>query len=247
MDGIELKSYSLVGKKLIECAPDELLDSPVGMIVDEKEEMIRLILTPEARKKQREYLVQQSAEFNKKEYAGTYLVSHIENPGLVKVFLEEMKDIEEGKKVEEEKVDKKPKKKKAKKKKGKQVEEPESEVHILERWDPDLVKKVVSFLDNKPHADLIEIQEHLEVTEGEAYWVTQDLIYIGTLPGRWIGYDDGRWVYQIISDQPLSKQKKKKKAATTKKKTTAKKKPEKETKDETKKTKSKESTKKKSD
>jgi hypothetical protein len=91
MEGIELKSYSLVGKKLIECAPDELLDSPVGMIVDEKEEMIRLILTPEARKKQREYLVQQSAEFNKKEYAGTYLVSHIENPGLVKVFLQEMK------------------------------------------------------------------------------------------------------------------------------------------------------------
>ncbi|NHK32111.1 MAG: hypothetical protein FK730_12210 [Asgard group archaeon] len=236
MEGIELKSYSLVGKKLIECEPDELLGSPVGMIVDEKEEMIRLILTPEARKKQREYLVQQSAEFNKKEYAGTYLVSHIENPGLVKAFLQEMKDIKNGKIGEEEKVVKKTKKK-ARKKKGKQVEDAESEVHILERWDPDLVRKVVSFLDSKPHADLFEIQEHLEVTEGEAYWVTQDLIYIGTLPGRWIGYDDGRWVYQIISDQPLSMQKKKK-TTTPKKKPTSKKKSDNETKTGTKKTES---------
>jgi len=229
MDGLELKSYSLVGKKLIECTPDELLQTPVGMIVDEQEEMIRLILTPEARKKQRELLVQQSAEFNKKEYAGTYLVSHIENPSLVKVFLEEMK---QGK---EEEIVKKPKKKS--KKKQKKVEEAESEVHILERWDPDLVKSVVSFLDNKSHADLIEIQEHLNVTEGEAYWLTQDLIYIGTLPGRWIGYDDGRWVYQVISDQPLSKQKEK---STTKKKTT-----EKVAKSDTKKAKSKGSTEKK--
>lgn len=227
MDGIELKSYSLVGKKLIECTPNELLETPVGIIVDEQEEMIRLILTPEARKKQRELLVQQSAEFNKKEYAGTYLVSHIENPGLVKAFLEEMK---EGK---EEKAVKKTKKKS--KKKQKQIEEVESEVHILERWDLDLVKSVVSFLDNKPHADLAEIQEHLNVTEGEAYWLTQDLIYVGTLPGRWIGYDDGRWVYQIISDQPLSKQKEKK--ITTTKKTTTKKKTEKGTKSDTKKTK----------
>jgi len=36
-----LKVYSLVGKKLVECEPDELKDKPVGMIVDEKEEMIR--------------------------------------------------------------------------------------------------------------------------------------------------------------------------------------------------------------
>ncbi|NHJ48961.1 MAG: hypothetical protein FK733_14340 [Asgard group archaeon] len=217
-----MKAYSLVGKKLIECAPDELLESPVGMIVDEKEEMIRLILTPDARKKQREVLVQQSADFNKKEYAGTYLVSHIENPELVKAFLEEMKQIQDGEAVPQEDV--KPKKKPKRKKKAKTEEVEETEKHILERWDPELVKKVVKFLDSKPHSTLVDIQEHLDTTEGEAYWVTQDLIYIGTLPGRWIGYDDGQWVYQVITDQPLSKQKTKPAAKkTTTKKTTTKK------------------------
>jgi hypothetical protein len=218
-----VKAYSLVGKKLIECTPAELLDSPVGMIVDEKEEMIRLILTPDARKKQRETLVQSSADFNKKEYAGTYLVSHIENPNLVKVFLDEMQQAKDTATTPEEPV-KKPKKKPKRKKKSAPAEEVETEKHILERWDPDLVRKIVKFLDGKPHAVLDEITEHLKTTEGEAYWLTQDLIYIGTLPGRWIGYDDGRWVYQVISAQPLSKEKKKKSPAkkTEKKETTKK-------------------------
>jgi hypothetical protein len=219
---ITVKAYSLVGKKLIECTPDELLETPVGMIVDEKEEMIRLILTPDARKKQREVLVQQSADFNKKEYAGTYLVSHIENPELVKVFLEEMKQMQEGETEPKEEV--KPKKKPKRKKKAKTVEEEETEKHILERWDPELVKKVVKFLDSKPHSTLVDIQEHLETTEGEAYWLTQDLIYIGTLPGRWIGYDDGQWVYQVLTDQPLSKQKTKPAPKKTSAKKTTKKK-----------------------
>ena len=86
-----LKVYSLVGKKLVECPPEELMDAPVGMIVDEKEEMIRLIITPVARKKQRETLMQSTADFNMKEFAGTYLVSYLENPEIVKIFLDEIK------------------------------------------------------------------------------------------------------------------------------------------------------------
>ncbi|MCE7746695.1 MAG: hypothetical protein GPJ52_16325 [Candidatus Heimdallarchaeota archaeon] len=64
----------------------------------------------------------------------------------------------------------------------------------------------------------MDIQEVIGLTEGESYYLTQDLIYIGTLPGRWVGYDDGQWIYQVISDQPLSK-------LTPKKTTTSKKKP----------------------
>ena len=209
-----MKVYSLVGKKLTECLPDELYDSSVGMIVDEKEEMIRLILTPQARKKQREILMQQSAEFNKKEFAGTYLVSFLENPSIVNLFL---KEIKEGKtEPSEKKSVEKPKKKKKKKKKGQQEAAVVPETHILDRWDSELVKKVVSFLDGKTHASLVDIQKHLKVTEGEAYWVTQDLVYVGTLPGRWIGYDDGSWHYQVITDQLLSKKKPAKKTTTKK-------------------------------
>ncbi len=211
--------YSLVGKKLVECTPDELIDSPVGMIVDEKEEMIRLIVTPDARKKQRETLMQQSADFNKKEYAGTYLVSHLENPSIINLFLTEMKDAKESDAKEKLEPKKKLKKKKKKKKGAEEVEE--TETAILDRWNPEIVKKVVNFLDGKPHAYLPDIQKAIGVTEGEAYWVTQDLIYVGILPGRWIGYSDGQWVYQILSEQPLSK-KKTKKPASPKKTTTSK-------------------------
>lgn len=218
LDWVPMKVYSLVGKKLTECKPDDLIDASVGMIVDEKEEMIRLIITPDARKKQREVLMQQSAEFNKKEFAGTYLVSYLENPEIVNSFLKEIKEGKQDTKTKEKKSPKKPKKKKRKKKTD-QSQEVEDDTHILDRWDKDLVKNTVDFLDGKEYASLHDIQEHLEVTEGEAYWVTQDLIYIGTLPGRWIGYDDGSWYYQIITDQPLSKSqmKKKKKKKTTKK------------------------------
>ncbi len=205
-----LKVYSLVGKKLVECEPDELKDKPVGMIVDEKEEMIRLIITPEARKKQREMLMESTADYNMNEYAGTYLVSHLENPEIVNNFLDEIK---KGEDKEPEPVKKKSKRGKKKKGKGEVVE---VETSIMQRWDPEAVKKVVSFLDGKLHATLVEIQEVIGLTEGESYYLTQDLIYIGTLPGRWVGYDDGQWIYQIISDQPLSKQKPQK--TTTKKK-----------------------------
>jgi len=214
-----VKVYSLVGKKLVECTPDELLVSPVGMLVDEEEEMIRLIVTPEATKKQRYLLIQESADFNKNEYAGTYLVSHLENPAIVKTFL---KDIKDGKDTSTKKEE--PSKSKKKSKKGKEKEsvdqQEEPEGHILKRWDPELVKKAVSFLDGKSHASLVDIQEYLKTTEGEAYWVTQDLIHVGTLPGRWIGYSDGQWIYQVIAEQPLSKEalKKPKIAPTTKEK-----------------------------
>jgi hypothetical protein len=211
-----LKVYSLVGKKLVECAPEELKDAPVGMIVDEKEEMIRLIITPEARKRQRESLMESSADFNMKEYAGTYLVSHLENPEIVNSFLSDIGK-EEDKEPEPEPV----KKKKKKGKKKKSEEEVEVETSIMERWDPEAVKKVVNFLDGKSHASLVEIQEILGLTEGESYYLTQDLIYIGTLPGRWVGYDDGQWFYQVISDQPLSKQQPAKKPAKKKAKTTS--------------------------
>lgn len=207
--------YSLVGKKLVECAPDELIDAPVGMIVDEKEEMIRLIILPEARKKQRETLMQSSADFNMKEFAGTYLVSFLENPEVVKDFLAAIK------KGEDEESDPEPEPVKTKSKRGRKKkakgEVVEVETSIMERWDPEAVKTVVSFLDGKSYASLVEIQEELGLTEGESYYLTQDLIYIGTLPGRWVGYDDGQWFYQIISDQPLSKQKPQK-STTSKKK-----------------------------
>jgi hypothetical protein len=212
-----LKVYSLVGKKLVECEPEELKDKPVGMIVDEKEEMIRLIITPDARKKQRETLMESTADFNMKEYAGTYLVSHLENPEIVNNFLDEIKKGEDAEQEPE------PEPKKKKKKRGKRKKETEEvvevETSIMERWDPEAVKKVVNFLDGKEHASLVEIQEVLGLTEGESYYLTQDLIYIGTLPGRWVGYDDGQWFYQVITDQPLSKLTPKKKT-TTKKKTT---------------------------
>ncbi|NHJ86205.1 MAG: hypothetical protein FK734_12135 [Asgard group archaeon] len=202
-----MKVYSLVGKKLIESTPDELMESPVGMIVDEKEEMIRLILTPDARKKQRELLMQESAEFNKNEFAGTFLVSQLENPEIIKACLEEIKS---GKADEPEKEKPKPTKAKSKGKKGKSKDatEPVEEVietTILERWDPENVKKVVNYLDGKEYAYLLDIQELLDSSEGEAYWLTQDLIREGILPGRWVGYSDDQWVYQIIAEQPLSK------------------------------------------
>lgn len=211
-----LKVYSLVGKKLVECEPDELKDKPVGMIVDEKEEMIRLVITPEARKKQRETLMESTADFNMKEYAGTYLVSHLENPEIVNNFLDEIKK-GEGKEPEPEPEPVKKKKKRGKKKGAEEVVEVETS--IMERWDPEAVKRVVNFLDGKPHASLVEIQEVIGLTEGESYYLTQDLIYIGTLPGRWVGYDDGQWYYQVITDQPLSKLTPKK-TTTTKKKST---------------------------
>ena len=206
-----LKVYSLVGKKLVECEPDELKDKPVGMIVDEKEEMIRLVITPVARKKQRETLMESTADFNMKEYAGTYLVSHLENPEIVNNFLDEIK---KGEDTEPEPEPVKKKKRRGKKKGTEEVVEVETS--IMERWDPEAVKRIVNFLDGKPHASLVEIQEVIGLTEGESYYLTQDLIHIGTLPGRWVGYDDGQWFYQVITDQPLSK--------LTPKKTTAKKK-----------------------
>ncbi len=80
----------------------------------------------------------------------------------------------------------------------------------MERWNPDLVKKAVIFLDGKDFVHLLEIQEILEVTEGEAYWLTQDLIHVGIVPGRWTGYAEGQWVYQVLSEHLKSKQKSKK-------------------------------------
>ncbi len=209
-----LKVYSLVGKKLVECEPDELKDKPVGMIVDEKEEMIRLVITPVARKKQRETLMESTADFNMKEYAGTYLVSHLENPEIVNNFLDEIK---KGEDTEPEPEPVKKKKRRGKKKGAEEVVEVETS--IMERWDPEAVKRIVNFLDGKPHASLVEIQEVIGLTEGESYYLTQDLIHIGTLPGRWVGYDDGQWFYQVITDQPLSKLTPKK-TTTTKKKST---------------------------
>ncbi len=216
-----MKVYSLTGKKLVECTPDELLNSPVGMLVDDEEEMIRLIVTPEASKKQRELLIQESADFNKNEYAGTYLVSHLENPDIVETFLT---DIKEGKDLSAKKEEPSKPKKKSKKGKEKEAEDQQAELesHILKRWDPELVKKAVNFLDGKPHASLIDIQEHLETSEGEAYWVVQDLVHVGTLPGRWIGYSDGQWIYQVIAEQPLSKEALKKTKKTTTKASTTK-------------------------
>ncbi|MHA1555999.1 MAG: hypothetical protein ACTSPM_03610, partial [Candidatus Heimdallarchaeota archaeon] len=174
-----MKVYSLVGRKLVKCSPDELLESQVGMILDEKEEMIRLVITREARKKQREYLMQQTSDFNKKEFAGTYLVSYLENPEIINAFIEEIKKIESG-------------------------------TTILERWNPELVKKAVIFLDGKDFVHLHELQEALEVTEGESYWLTQDLIHVGIVPGRWTGYAEGQWVYQVLKEHLKSKQKPKK-------------------------------------
>lgn len=210
-----MKVYSLVGRKLVKCSPDELLESQVGMILDEKEEMIRLVITREARKKQREYLMQQTAEFNKKEYAGTFLVSHLENPAIISSFIEEIKKIESGE-VSEKPVEKlKSKGKKKKQKKKVAPEEAKTETTILERWDPELVKKAVIYLDGKDFVHLHEIQEVLGVTEGEAYWLTQDLVHVGIVPGRWTGYAEGQWVYQVLSEHLKSKQKPKK--PTTKK------------------------------
>ena len=99
------------------------------------------------------------------------------------------------------------------------------------------MKKLVNFLDGKSHASLAEIQELLDLTEGESYYLTQDLIYIGTLPGRWVGYDNGQWMYQVLSEQPLSKDnvvkpkstKKTTASKSTKKSTTTKKSPTKKT------------------
>ena len=223
-----MKTYSLVGKKLVECSPDELKEQSVGMIVDEKEEMLRLIVRPEARKKQREYLLQESAELNKTNYAGTYLVSFLENPSIVNSFLEEVKKIQSGEIKEEpikEKEDSKPKKKGKKKKKEEPEEEIVEETQILERWDPEIVKSAVTFLDGKTFVHLQEIQEAINTTEGEAYWLTQDLIHVGIVPGRWTGYPDGQWVYQVLTEQPLTKQPKPEKSTgkATVKKTTSKK------------------------
>jgi len=221
-----LKVYSLVGRKLVECSPDELLESQVGMILDEKEEMIRLVITREARKKQREYLMQQTSDFNKKEFAGTYLVSYLENPEIINAFIEEIKKIESGE-VSEKPVEKPKSKSKKKRKKKKAVtEEVETETTILERWNPELVKKAVIFLDGKDFVHLHEIQEVLEVTEGESYWLTQDLIHVGIVPGRWTGYAEGQWVYQVLKEHLKSKQKPKK---TSTKKPAAKKSPKKKT------------------
>ncbi|MHA1245137.1 MAG: hypothetical protein ACTSP7_11260 [Candidatus Heimdallarchaeota archaeon] len=223
-----MKSYSLVGKKLVECTPDDLIEVNVGVIIDEAEEMIRLIVKPEARPKQRETLIHVAADHNKKEYAGTYLVSHIENPSLVHAFIDEIKNPEKYKKLA-----KKPAAKKKAKKSKKKKEETEEvvETTILERWDPDLVKKAVGFLDGKNFLHISEIQEGLEITEGEAYWLTQDLVHVGIVPGRWTSYHEGEWeghwVYQVLTDQPVSKAKKPpaKKKKTKGKKTSTKKKP----------------------
>jgi len=225
---IKLKSYSLVGKKLVECTPDDLIEANVGVIIDEAEEMIRLIVKPEARPKQRENLIHVAADLNKKEYAGTYLVSHIENPSLVHAFIDEIKNPEKYKQLAKKSVAKK----KTKKSKKKQEETEEAdETTILERWDPDLVKKAVGFLDGKNFLHISEIEKALEVTEGEAYWLTQDLVHVGIVPGRWTSYHEGEWeghwVYQVLTDQPASKEKKppaKKKTTKAKKKTPAKKK-----------------------
>ena len=224
-----MKIYSLVGRKLVECLPDELLESKTGIIIDEKEEMIRLVITRDARKKQREYLMQQTAEINKKEYAGTLLVSYLENPEIINSFIEEIKKIASGEIVEEQPVEKPKSKKKKKKKKEPEPETVEEETSILDRWDPELVKKAVSFLDGKDFVHLHEIQETLEVTEGEAYWLTQDLVHVGIVPGRWTGYAEGQWVYQVLAEHLKSKTKSKKaptksapKKKTTMKKTTAK-------------------------
>jgi len=220
-----LKSYSLVGKKLKECTPDDLIEVNVGVIIDEAEEMIRLIIKPEARPKQRETLIHVAADFNKKEYAGTYLVSHIENPSLVHAFIDEIKNPEKYKKLTKKSAAKK-KTKKSKKKKEETEEVVEST--ILERWNPDLVKKAVGFLDGKNFLHISEIQEGLDITEGEAYWLTQDLVHVGIVPGRWTSYHEGEWeghwVYQVLTDQPAKKAKKlpAKKKTTTKKKTTKK-------------------------
>jgi len=203
-----LKTYSLVGKKLVECSPDELIGLSVGMIVDEQEEMIRLIITPEARKKQREYLIQESAEMNKSEFAGTFLVSQLENPAVVKMFLEEVKKIQSGEIIPETKKasDKTKAPKKGKKKKKESEAEPEViEIPILQRWNPELVKKAVGYLDGKTFVHLQEIEQALGTTEGEAYWLTQDLVHSGIVPGRWTGFPDGQWVYQVLTDQPLTK------------------------------------------
>ena len=174
------------------------------------------------------------AELNKKEYAGTYLVSHLENPEIIKAFLEEIKNPQETK-DETTPKDTKKKPKKKKKKKKEEVTEEVPETQILERWDPELVKKTVEFLDGKNFVSLVEIQETIGTTEGEAYWLTQDLIYVGIVPGRWTSYQEGEWkghwVYQVLTDQPLSKTKPeaktkkpaKKKSSTTKSKTTTKK------------------------
>ncbi|MCE7746694.1 MAG: hypothetical protein GPJ52_16320, partial [Candidatus Heimdallarchaeota archaeon] len=80
-----------------------------------------------------------------KEYAGTYLVSHLENPEIVNNFLDEIKKGED-KEPEPEPVKKK--KKRGKKKKGTE-EVVEVETSIMERWNPEAVKKVVNFLDGK--------------------------------------------------------------------------------------------------
>jgi len=223
---MSLKSYSLVGKKLVECTPDALIEANVGVIIDEAEEMIRLIVKPEARPKQRELLLQLAADINKNEYAGTYLVSHIENPSLVHAFIEEIKNPEKFKKLAKKPAAKK-KAKKSKKKKAASTEEVKGTT-ILQRWDPELVKKAVGFLDGKKFLHISKIQKALKITEGEAYWLTQDLIHIGIVPGRWTSYHEGEWeghwVYQVLTDQPLSKEVKKP-SAKTKSKKTAKKSP----------------------
>lgn len=208
-----MKVYSLVGKKLLESTPEELEESMIGMIVDVKDEMIRLILTKDARKKQRELLMQLSAEFNKKEYAGTYLVSQLENPDLIKSILKEVKNLQSKEETEDKKEAKKKKPKSKKKKKEDQIEPAQEESNVLDRWDPDLVKKTVAFLDGKDFVNLIDIQEEIDVSEGETYWLTQDLIHSGILPGRWTGYPDGQWVYQVLSEQPLAKTSKSKSPA----------------------------------
>jgi hypothetical protein len=223
-----MKVYSLVGKKLKECTPEQLLEESVGMIVDEEEEMIRLIISPKARKKQRELLMSQSGEYNKTEYAGTYLVSHLENPVIIKSFLEELKS------SEKDKTTKKKAKKKLKKAKDEADQEDRASKKLLERWDPDQVKKLVNFLDGTAFASLGDIMEELDTSEGEAYWLTQDLIHDGILPGRWAGYvtDDtkeGAWVYQVITEQPLFKKEKEKKEEKEPKKEKKPKKPKKKT------------------
>jgi hypothetical protein len=231
LDGKQLKVYSLVGKKLVESTPEEIMESSIGMIVDEEEEIIRLILKPDARKKQREVLVEQSAEFNKKEFAGTYLVSHLENPSIIQSFLSAINEAQ-SKEAAPKKEDKKTKEKKEKQSKkrtktdSKETSEKE-ESNILQRWDPELVKKVVTYLDGKKTVSLKDLEKYLDTTEGEAYWLTQDLIHTGILPGRWTGYRDGQteeWVYQILKEQPMSKKPKKtpSKKSKTKKKFTAK-------------------------
>ncbi|MBD3193122.1 MAG: hypothetical protein GF308_20985 [Candidatus Heimdallarchaeota archaeon] len=216
-----MKLYSLVGNDLVECHQDEINDCSVGILVDKNDEIIRLIIKPGTKKQQRELLMEKATDFNKKEFAGTFLVSYLENPSIIDLFLKEVSSSGSDKKRETK--DRKKAKKKRKKKKDPEELEVEQDDKLLQRWDPELVKKLVNFLYGKDFVPLSQIEETLEVSEGEAYWLTQDLIYTGIVPGRWTGYSDGRWIYQVHDEPPLSMAASSQKPSLEKKPTPAKK------------------------